>query len=152
MSSHQQGFSYLVALFMVAVLAVVSVRGVEVTVTKERRMKELELLYVGHAYRTAIKNYYDNTPGTAKQFPRDLASLLEDSRTSRLNRHLRKLYADPISGSHNWGIVTAPDGGIMGVYSLSTFVPIKVSQFQSEYLHFTNAKTYQDWKFIYQPN
>jgi len=152
MLGRQQGFSYLLALFMVAIVAVLSARGIESTAMRERRAKEAELLYVGQVYRTAIKSYYDNTPGTSKRYPANLSVLLEDDRTSRLNRHLRQLYLDPITRSANWGVVEAPGGGIMGVYSLSMAEPIKTDGFPIELANFLHATKYQDWKFIYQPN
>lgn len=148
----QQGFSYLIALFLVALLAVLSLRGLEVTLMKERRDKEAELLLVGQAYRQAIKAYYENTPGSDKQYPAELKALLEDGRTTRMNRPLRKLYRDPVSGGEEWGIVPAPGGGVMGVYSLSTQAPIKTNGFPAELLGFINAKQYQGWKFVYQPH
>ena len=148
----QRGFSYLIALFMVALLAILSLRGLQNTAMKERRDKEAELLFVGQEYRNAIKMYYDNTPGSVKQFPPDIKSLLEDGRTTRMNRPLRKLYLDPMTNSDSWGVVPGPNGGVMGVYSLSTQIPVKTDGFPVELMSFTNAKQYQEWKFIYQPN
>jgi type II secretory pathway pseudopilin PulG len=140
----QKGFTYMIALFMVATLSVVSLRAMERTLTKDRREREAELLYVGQAYRQAIQVYYQNSPGTAKKYPPDLQSLLQDARTTSLQRPLRKLYRDPITSS--------ADGGVMGVYSLSTQQPIKVSGFPVTLFGFTGAKSYQQWQFVYQPS
>jgi type II secretory pathway pseudopilin PulG len=147
----QRGYSYLVAMFMVAILAVLSMRGLENSLTKERRDQEAELLYVGQAFRNAIRAYYEGTPGSAKQYPPDVVSLLQDVRVTRMSRPLRKLYRDPITGSQDWGIVPAPDGGVMGVYSLSLQQPIKSDGFPAELAGFVGAKKYQDWKFVYSP-
>ena len=142
----------MIALFLVAVLTLLSLRGLENSLTRERRIKEAELLFAGQAYRQAIKTYYENTPGSDKKFPPDLNALLEDGRTTRLSRPLRKMYFDPMTSSNTWGMVLAPTGGVMGVFSMSTLQPIKVDGFPEEWVALTNAKKYQDWKFIYQAN
>ena len=148
----QQGFSYLVAMFVVAILAVISLRGLENSASKERRAQEAELLFIGKAYRDAIRKYYENSPGFAKHYPPDVASLLRDARATRMSRPLRRLYWDPITASQNWGVVPAPGGGVMGVYSLSLREPMKVDGFPPEFAGFTRAKSYQDWKFVFQPS
>ena len=151
MIRYQRGFSYLVALFMVAILSVVSLRALENTRTNEQRDREAELLQVGQSYREAIRMYYDNTPGAAKQYPPDMQSLLLDERGNITRRYLRKLYRDPITASQDWGIISSESGGVMGVYSLSTQKPIKIDGFPTELMSFTGAKRYQDWQFVYQP-
>ncbi|GKS68210.1 type II secretory pathway, pseudopilin PulG [Nitrosomonas sp. PY1] len=40
---------------------------------------------------------------------------------------------------------------VTGVYSLSEKKPIKKSQFPEQYKKFSEAKTYQDWQFVYKP-
>jgi type II secretory pathway pseudopilin PulG len=147
----QQGFSYLIALFLVAVLALVSVRALENTMTAERREKERDLLMVGQAYRDAIRSYYNNSPGTAKTFPPELAALLLDERTTRLRRPLRKLYRDPITGKDDWGVVRTDDGKVKGVYSLSTLKPYKSDGFPVELSSFVNARQYRQWLFVFEP-
>ena len=147
----QSGFTYIVALFLVATLSVISLQAVERSLTKDRRDKEAQLLYVGQAYRQAILTYYENSPGTAKAYPPDLQSLLQDSRTTTLQRPLRRLYWDPMTASSTWGTVISPSGGIMGVYSLSTQQPIKIAGFPVALTSFTGATSYQQWQFTYQP-
>ena len=148
----QNGFTYLAALFLVAGMFIISLRAIEVTATNERRAREAELLWVGQAFRDAIKLYYANTPGFVKRYPPNLQALLIDQRATRTSRPLRKIYPDPISSSSDWGIVEAPDGGVMGVYSLSPRKPIKTGGFSDEFAAFANASSYQQWKFVYQPN
>lgn len=151
MSRRQDGFSYVVAMFMVAVVAIVSVRALENSMTRERRAKEAELLIVGQAYRDAIRSYYENSPGTAKTYPANLEALLLDTRTTRMRRPLRKLFRDPISASQAWGLVRSESGGVMGVYSLSNLKPMKIDGFPNELSSFKNAKRYKDWQFVYPP-
>jgi len=151
MRVRQRGFSYFVAIFMVAIVAVLSLHVQTNMATKERRRKEDELLFAGQAYRAAIQGYYLNTTDSARSYPPSIDVLLLDKRNSRIASHLRKAYIDPITGTPIWGVIYAPDGGIMGVYSLSPQQPIKVDGFPDVLASFTGAKKYQDWKFVYQP-
>ena len=74
--------------------------------------------------------------------------LLEDTRGGGLRRHLRKLYADPVSGGRDWGLVRQADGSIIGVYSQSTDRPLRRDGFVMGSLQIPAADRYQDWKFI----
>ena len=152
MRIREQGFSYLVVMFLVAVIAVASVRAMEVTLTSERRSKEAELIWVGNAYRNAIRTYYDGSSGSNRTYPATLEDLLYDTRLTRPTRPLRKLYRDPISGAKEWGVVKNQAGAVIGVYSLAKGKPIKRAGFSPELASFTNANSYSDWKFVYQPN
>jgi hypothetical protein len=49
------------------------------------------------------------------------------------------------------GLVEAPGGGIMGVYSPSEAAPIKSANFRERDQALLEAKTYADWKFTYSP-
>jgi type II secretory pathway pseudopilin PulG len=142
----QLGFSYFTVLLVVAILSGGLALTGEVWSTVVQREKEVELLHVGNQYRKAIERYYLNGP---KQYPRALADLVKDPRKSGTERYLRQLYPDPITGKTDWGIVKAPDGGVMGVHSLSDKEPIKRSGFRVRDAGFENAKTYVDWKFTY---
>ncbi|MFZ1852997.1 MAG: hypothetical protein WAU15_12420 [Nitrosomonas sp.] len=46
---------------------------------------------------------------------------------------------------------TSLEKRITGVYSLSERKPIKKSQFPEHFRKFSEAKTYQDWQFVYKP-
>lgn len=142
-----RGFTYLTILFIVAIMGVgLAVVG-EVWHTAVMREKEAELLYAGNQYRNAIVRYYHGGP---QQYPRSLSDLLKDPRKPGTERYLRKLYPDPVSGK-DWGIVKAPDGGIMGVYSRSEDKPIKKAFFRVRDRSFEGAISYSDWKFVYMP-
>jgi len=149
--TRERGFSYLIVMFLVAAVSIISVRALRNTLTTERREKEAQLLLVGQAYRTAIFNYYQNSPGSNKTFPPELDALLLDQRATRTSRPLRKLFRDPITGSTEWGVVRSGSGGVMGVYSLSTQVPFKTNGFPPELVGFANANSYQAWRFVFQP-
>lgn len=114
-----------------------------------KREREQELLKVGDVIRKAIGSYYNQTPGVVKEYPPNLEALLKDNRLPVPKRYLRKIYIDPVTQREGWGIVEAPSGGIMGVYSLSADVPYKTKGFRPIYKHFENKKYYGEWYFAY---
>ena len=65
-----------------------------------------------------------------------------------MKRHLRQYYRDPMNNKQNWALIMQGNK-IIGVHSKSTLKPIKKSGFPEVYENFSNAKTYQDWKFIF---
>lgn len=147
----QQGFSYVVVMFLVAALSLAAVRALERTIVAERRDKEAELLWRGMAYRAAIRDYYLNAPGTAQSFPHQLSDLLLDDRFNRLRRPLRKSYRDPMTDNGEWELLRDEDGLLIGVQSRSTLKPLKRSGFPPELAGFDDAQHYSNWQFIYKP-
>src|SRR5438105_11108473 len=143
-----RGFTYLTVLFIVAVITAGLALVGEVWETAAKREKEAQLLFVGNEYRKAITRYY---LAGKNLYPRALEDLLKDPRQPGTVRYLRRLYADPITGSAEWGIDKAPDGGIAGVHSLSEDKPLKSANFKLRDAGFESAQTYVDWKFIYTP-
>ncbi|UMR30071.1 type II secretion system GspH family protein [Massilia sp. MB5] len=145
----QQGFSYLIVMFLVAMLTLASVRALQVTLVNEQREREAELLLVGMAYRNAIRSYYQNATGSARQLPKDGKALLDDGRGQRTEHHLRKRFRDPMT-AEAWEEIYENDF-LIGVVSRSSRKPIKKSGFPPELADFSKARTYRDWKFIYRP-
>lgn len=143
-----RGFTYITALILLAMLSVSLALLGEMWDTARQREREEDLLYVGHQYRKAIERYFLSGP---RQYPRTLADLTKDPRKPNPERYLRKLHPDPITGSSEWGLLKAPDGGILGVHSLSDKEPLKRVGFRVRDAAFENAKTYADWKFVYAP-
>ena len=66
-------------------------------------------------YVAAIGSYVESTPGLAKTFPERADELIEDRRHPTIRRHLRELYANPMSGDHRWEFVIGGDLRIHGV-------------------------------------
>jgi hypothetical protein len=122
----------------------------EVWETAARRDKEAELLFIGNQYRRAIGLFYESTPGVVKRYPRELADLIEDPRQPGMQRHIRKLYPDPITGKE-WVIIRGADGGVQGVQSASEAAPLKIAGFRVRDASFEGAAKYADWKFIHAP-
>lgn len=119
--------------------------------TAATREKEAELLFVGDQFRLAIESYLESPFGGVPQLPRSLEDLVLDSRFPAVRRHLRKVYADPITGTKEWGLIRDVDGGILGVYSLSADAPLKTGGFPAPYQAFSQGKAYRDWQFQVEP-
>src|ERR1041385_7435826 len=137
----QRGFTYLVAMFAVAIAGLLLAVTSEVSSQSRQREKEKELLYIGGQFREAIGLYYQRTPGAVKRYPEKLEDLLEDKRYLTVARYLRQIYRDPMTGKAQWGTIPAPEGGIMGVRSTSAAMPIRVLE---------AVGSYSDWTFTYQ--
>lgn len=141
------GFTYLGILLFVAVMGVVMATAGTLWSQVQAREKEQELLFVGSQYREAIHRYFEQSPGGLKEYPKSLDDLVEDRRMPEVRRFLRKKFRDPITNDVHWGIVKAPDGGLMGVYSLSERAPLKQSGFDKANQEFEGKKKYSEWRF-----
>jgi len=146
----QYGFTYLAILFAIAIISITLTGTISLWSIERQRDKEQELLFVGDQFRQAIARYHENSPGAVKQYPASLADLLSDNRFSTIQRHLRRIYLDPISGTDKWGLVMTPSGGIMGVYSPSNANPIKRAEFAGRDQQFVGKTRYSEWKFVYE--
>lgn len=144
---NQRGFTYVALLIVVAVMGTALAATGEVWFTAQRREKERELLFVGGEFRRAIARYAEQDPGGAGRYPRRLEELLQDPRVPGVRRHLRRLYADPITGQAEWGLLKGDSGEIYGVYSLSAERPLKTANFDRDDGRFEGRKTYSDWVF-----
>jgi len=146
-----RGFTYGVALFVLALTSVAASAVASIYSTELRRHKEAELLWVGEQFRAAIEAYYRRSPGSVPRYPPTLDDLLEDKRYLSLQRYLRRIYADPVTGRAEWGLIAAPGGGIMGVHSLSTKRPLKQAGFVHPNAGFAGAGSYAHWTFVFVP-
>lgn len=158
----QRGFTYAMVLVAVVVLAIFAEVATTTTMRAVQTEREAELLFRGQAYMRAVQSYYE--AGTAiKVFPRSLEDLVKDPRFAQ-KHHLRALYADPMAprkdnaapdqkatGAEDWRLIRAADGGISGVASRSTAVPLRSANFPKGLEKFESAKSYADWVFEYKP-
>lgn len=149
--SGERGFTLAGMMLLVGVLGAGMAAYGEIASHAAQREKEQELLFVGHQFRQAIAAYHERTPGAVKRFPQKLEELLQDSRHPMPQRHLRRIYADPMTGKREWGLVAAPEGGIMGVHSLSQEAPIKSGGFAARDAALADAARYADWRFSHIP-
>ena len=155
------GFAYVLLLALIAVIALLASSAIRLGVQMARLDAEQSLLFVGSEFSSALRSYaafanapHSNVPlssalpaAAALRGPRTLEELLKDNRSPGLKRHLRKIYADPMTGLENWGLVKDPAGFIVGVYSLAPGRPIQQTGFDARLSNFEEAQTYADWVF-----
>lgn len=147
-SSRARGFGYVGLLILVAIMSIALAAAGEIWHTAMKREKEQELLFVGGQFRHAIEQFHANTPGKARRYPRQLEELLLDPRHPGIKRYLRKIYLDPMTGSAEWGVVTGPNGEILGVYSRSEAKPLKQANFRPAEKNFEGKTKYSEWVFM----
>lgn len=143
----QHGFTYMSVLLLIVLMGSMLAAVGKVWSTVGIRERERELLWVGTQYAQALRGYYRSAQGVA-QYPASLEDLLEDHRFPSVQRHLRRLYPDPLTGNTEWGLTRSIDGRITGVYSLSTQTPRKQTNFPAQWVEFENMTSYADWRFV----
>lgn len=148
-SSSERGFAYLWTLMLVAFMGIGLAIGGDLYATSQKRDKERELLFVGHQFRAAIERYVKaNAGGVQGVYPASIDDLLKDPRFPSVQRHLRRLYRDPITGRSEWAPIMQ-QGRVVGVHSLSEQLPIKQDNFDEGDTSFRHKQRYADWKFTY---
>lgn len=145
------GFAYLLLLLAVALIGLAAAAAVSLGATMARRDAEQQLLAIGMEFQRALRSYSGvplgaSTP-VAALGPRSLDDLLRDPRVPGIRRHLRQVYADPLTGKREWGIVTDSQGFIVGVHSLFDGQPIRRTGFDPQLAPFEGAESYQQWIF-----
>lgn len=147
----QRGYTYLLLLFFLAAASIGLAVAGEWWYRDAMREKERELLFAGEQFASAIGRYFDASPSAARQFPRQLEDLLHDRRHATVRRHLRKIYADPMTGRRDWGLIRTDDGAIVGVHSLYAGRPLRRAGFPPGREDFAAAGDYTHWRFVYYP-
>lgn len=142
-----QGFAYVLLLASIAIVALAAAASVQIGTQASRKSAEQALLFVGSEFERAFRSY----AAYARHGPRTLEELLKDPRSPGIRRHLRQIYADPLTGQPNWGLVKDPAGFLTGVYSLAPGQPIKQTGFEPNRIHFENAEGYDAWVFGLPP-
>jgi hypothetical protein len=145
------GFTYLWVLFLVVLMGVGLTVAAEIDSVAAQRERERELLVIGRQFRAAIGRYYETQlTGGRREYPASLEDLLRDNRSSGVQRYLRKIFVDPMTGKSEWGLVQV-GGRIVGVHSLSEREPIKQEGFAPEEMSFRGKKHVKEWVFTYPP-
>jgi type II secretory pathway pseudopilin PulG len=145
----QGGFAYLALLISIAIIGVAAAGTIQLGAIYQRRVAEKELLYVGGEFQRALLDYAETTPLGQPTQPRTLDELLLDPRYPNPVRHLRKLYADPMTGKADWVLVKGLDRQrIIGIHSASTAHPIQIAHFPKEFQGFEKRKRYTEWVFV----
>ena len=142
------GFTYIGLIVLLAILGLVGAAGLKTGSLMQRAAAEEELLEIGAAFSEALRSYAAATPKGQPQHPPNLEALLKDPRFPGVRRHLRRIFADPLTGKAEWGVITAGDKAfVTGVHSLSAAKPLKVGNFDARFLNFENKERISDWKF-----
>ena len=144
----EAGFTYIGLLVGVVILGITLAGIGSVWRTQAQREREQELLFIGGEFQSAIASYYGSG---SHQFPQSIDDLLEDKRWPEPRHHLRRLYADPMTGAPDWTLIQTAGIGIQGIASSSTDEPIKKSGFPDGESAFADAKSYADWQFVFVP-
>ncbi len=148
---NERGAILLVVLFMIVVLGLAG--GIAGSTWKSitQRAREAELFWRGDQYRKAIESFYEVRHGRAGgMFPQKLEDLLKDPRSLQAERHIRRLYPDPMTGG-DWELIKDASGRITGVRSGSDLEPFRTDGFPPEYEKFKGAESYRSWEFVYAP-
>jgi type II secretory pathway pseudopilin PulG len=147
----ERGVAYLALLIVIAVIGVGLAAVSTLWQEASQREKERELLFVGEQFRRAIQQYYESGV-LVKTYPPTLEALLQDARFPGTRRYLRRIYRDPMSGTAQWGLLRAPEGGIMGVFSLrDDVVARRRTNFRLQLAGLEGKARTTDWVFSYVP-
>ena len=142
----QRGITYLIVLFLIALVGMGLAFLGTFWDTELKRGRERELLFIGEQFGVALKRYYDASPGV-KEYPRRLEDLLDDRRHQTVRRHLRQIFADPLTGKRDWVLVMNGEQ-ITAIHSRSKGVPFVHTGFPPDWVdQFSGASTYADWLF-----
>ena len=145
--ARSRGFTYLGVLFLISVLGITAAAASVVWSIAAQRDAERELVFMGRQFAAAIESYRARSTDPVLTYPRQLEDLLRDDRSITPQHHLRRLYVDPMTGDSKWGLIRLPDGGIVGVHSLSDRKPYPrafvVAGFPAP-----SSTSYREWKFV----
>jgi hypothetical protein len=148
----EDGIAYLALLLAIALIALTTGNAISLGSAMARRDAEGQLLVVGLEFQKALRSHAGVPAVTAvaspsARGPRALEDLLRDPRVPGVKRHLRQLYADPLTGRDEWGLLKDPEGFIVGVYSLAEGKPIRQSELEPSLAAFEDSQSYSQWVF-----
>jgi type II secretory pathway pseudopilin PulG len=144
-----RGFSYLLLLFLLAILGAGLAGWSTAWQVGAQREREAELLFRGLQIRDALQRFHDATPTGLPAQPQALEDLLDDRRGQAAPYLLRRLYADPFTGRPDWVLLRDEAGGIVGLHSRSR-QPARRRQGlpAGVQLQFNPTPMVSDWIFI----
>lgn len=143
-ASAQGGFTYLWVLMMLTVLSLSLLKETRSREVHFRQQQEEELFFRGVQIRNAIHSYQKNGSGC---FPLGFEDLLRDNRDKKAVAHLRQWFADPLTGSRDWGMSYDKQGRWVGVFSKGRGRPLRQALFPPDIKSFKPAERYEQWIF-----
>jgi hypothetical protein len=152
----EAGVAYVLLLLAIAVTSATAAAAVQIGAVTARREAETHLLAIGGEFERALRSYSGAPSGagsaSAGRGPRSLDDLLRDPRAPGVRRHLRQIYADPLTGKSEWGLIRDSLGSIVGVHSLAAGRPIRQNPTGSPVPLPEQADSYRDWVFGIAPS
>lgn len=133
----------LFAVAMAALLAALS----RLWEARSQRERERDLLWAGRQFAVALQRYAAATPADQAPAPVRIEELLQDERTEPLQRHLRRIPIDPMTGASNWEYERDAQGRIVAVHSSSSAKPLAPDNLWPEPRVFEGTTSYQQWVF-----
>ena len=145
------GFAYVMLLIAIALIGVAASASLSLGASMARRDAERQLLAVGLEYQQALRSYAGvpmaTVVPTVARGPRELEDLLKDPRVLGTKRHLRQLYADPLTGRNDWAVIRDAGGYISGIHSTAAGQPIQTIGFELPLGSLEGAERYSGWIF-----
>jgi type II secretory pathway pseudopilin PulG len=142
------GFTYLSLIILIALIGLAAAAGLRTGAMIARAAAEQELLEIGAEFSAALASYAGASPAGQPREPPSIRELLKDSRFPNPRRHLRKLYADPLTGRTEWGgVYLSGSTGLIGIHSLSPARPIKIGNFDARFPNFDGKEHLSEWIF-----
>ncbi len=142
--SGQGGFTYLWVLLMLTVLSLALLKDNSYRQAIRQQQQEEALFFRGVQIRNAIQQYQKAGNGC---FPLGFDDLLRDPRGKKVVYHLRQWFADPFTGSRQWGMSYDKQGRWVGVFSQGKGRPLRHKAFPPALRDFKKAESYQKWIF-----
>jgi type II secretory pathway pseudopilin PulG len=95
------GFSFLIVLIMMTLLAIGLLVAIPVWKTQIQREAEEELIFRGNQYVEAVRRFQAKNPGA---YPKSIEELIK-------GRFLRRAFLDPMTADGQWDIILMPGTG-----------------------------------------
>jgi type II secretory pathway pseudopilin PulG len=146
-SKRQQGSIYVGVMVALAIVGIMLMEAGKMWSIVQQREREEQLLFAGDQIRWGLESYSKAGPASGF-YPKTLDMLLQDSRQPTIVRYLRQVYADPMTGKPEWGVIPAEGGTIQGVYSQGNGTPLRQANFPITYQSFVGKGSYHDWVFL----
>lgn len=143
----ERGFALFGALLFAVAMAGLLASLSRLWEERSTRERERELLWVGRQFRGALEGYAAATPANQPPAPLRIEELLQDERAESVQRHLRRLPLDPMTGTYEWAYVRDTGGRIVGVHSTSDAKPLAPDNLWPEPRAFEGAASYRQWVF-----
>lgn len=145
--ARQEGAAWILVLMTLAVVSAAGAVVAQRWSDQISRHKERELLRVGNLYAQALARYRAVSPGADPRYPQALEDLLLDTRFVGVQRHLRRLYPDPVTGAPDWILLRDARGDIIGLRSRSAQRPWARVPQRLSHVDLPAADRHTDWLF-----